>query len=56
MFVNVNDKEAASEWFAAFESHSKMTMPQTRGYEIKGKQVLFRETRHCIHSNEVKKK
>jgi hypothetical protein len=56
VFVNVNDKEAASGWFAAFESHSKTTMPQTKGYEVKGKQVLFREKRHCIHSNEVKKK
>ncbi len=31
-------------------------MPQTKGYEIKGKRVLFREMRHCIHSNNVKKK
>jgi len=39
--VIVNNKEAACEWFAAFESHSKMTMPQTKGYDVKGKQVLF---------------
>lgn len=55
-YVNVNDKEKASEWFAAFESHSKTTMAQTKGYGVKGKHVLFREKRHCIHSNEVKKK
>ena len=55
-FVDVNDKEKACEWFKAFESHSKTTMPQTKGFDIKGKHVLFREKRHCIHSNEVKKK
>ena len=33
-----------------------MTMPQTKGYEVKGKHVLFQEKRYCIHSNEVKKK
>ncbi|PKK62582.1 hypothetical protein RhiirC2_790173, partial [Rhizophagus irregularis] len=31
-------------------------MPETKHYEIKGKYVLFRETRHCIHSDTVKKK
>jgi hypothetical protein len=31
-------------------------MPQTKGYVVKGKQVLFRENRHCIHSDIVKKK
>ena len=55
-FVNVNDKEKAQEWFVAFESWSKTTMPETRRYNIKGKQVLFRELRHCIHSNIVKEK
>ena len=30
-------------------------MPQTKGYGVKGVQVLFREKRHCIYSNEVKK-
>ena len=49
-FVNVNSKEKASERFVAFESHSKTTMPQTKGYKVMGKQVLFREKRHCIHS------
>ncbi|CAG8763923.1 5969_t:CDS:1, partial [Acaulospora morrowiae] len=55
-FVDFDNKEKAHEWFLAFESHSKTTMPQTKGYTIKGKKVLFREKRHCIHSNEVKKK
>src|SRR6185312_11977243 len=55
-FVNVDDKEKAHEWFLAFESHSKTTMPQTKGYEVKGKQVLLRENRHYIHSSLVKKK
>ena len=31
-------------------------MPETKGYDVKGKHVLFREKRHCIHSNAVKKK
>ncbi|CAB5362409.1 unnamed protein product [Rhizophagus irregularis] len=56
VFVDVNDKEKASEWFVAFQSWSKPTMPETKRYEIKGKYVLFRETRHCIHSDTVKKK
>jgi len=55
-FVDVNDKEKAHEWFLEFESRSKTTMPQTKGYKIKGKQVILRENRHCIHSNKVKKK
>ncbi|CAG8847989.1 18639_t:CDS:1, partial [Gigaspora margarita] len=46
----------AQEWFKTFESHSKTTMPQTKGYNVKGSRVLFREKRHCAHSNEVKKK
>jgi hypothetical protein len=40
-FVDVDDKEKACEWFRAFEFRSKMTMVQTRGYEIKGDKVLF---------------
>jgi len=55
-FVDVNDNEKASEWFKAFESRSKTTMPETKRYEIKGKHVLFQEMRHCIHSDMVKKK
>ena len=55
-FVDVHNEEAASEWVTTFQSHSKTTMPQTRGYKIKGNRVIFREMRHCIHSYEVKKK
>ncbi|CAG8555492.1 5469_t:CDS:2 [Funneliformis mosseae] len=33
-----------------------MTMPQTKGYDIKGNRVIFRENRHCIHNHMVKKK
>ncbi|CAG8836584.1 28514_t:CDS:2, partial [Gigaspora margarita] len=44
------------EWFSAFEACTKTTMPQTKGFTIKGKHVIFREKRHCLHSNEVKKK
>src|SRR6185503_10725753 len=32
------------------------TMAQTKGYGVKGKKVLFREQRHCIHNDKVKKK
>ncbi|RGB31967.1 hypothetical protein C1646_763435 [Rhizophagus diaphanus] len=55
-FVDIDDKEKAHEWFLLFESKSKTTMPESRHYEIKGKKVLFREKRHCIHSKLVKKK
>ena len=56
VFVDVDSKEAASEWIVKFQCHSKTTMPQTRGYDIKENRVLFWEKRHCLHSNEVKKK
>jgi len=55
-FVNINTAEQASEWFTEFESHSKSTMSETKGFKITGKRVLFRELCHCIHSNKVKKK
>lgn len=56
VFVDVNNEEKARKWFMEFESWSKTTMPETRRYQIKGKLVLFRELRHCIHSNIVKEK
>ena len=43
------------EWFAAFQSWLKTTMPQTRGFNIKRTRVLFKEIYHCIYSNSVKK-
>ncbi len=55
IFVNVATVKDIQTWFSAFEEHSKTTMPQTKGCEIKGKKVIFRESRHCIHSNRVKK-
>src|SRR5687767_4805758 len=55
VFVDVNSKEAASEWIAAFESYSKTTMLKTKGFKITGSWVLFQELRHCIHSHQVKK-
>ena len=54
--MNVNNEEGASEWITLFQSWSKTTMPQTKGYGVTGKRVLFREMRHCIHSNKVKDK
>ena len=56
IFVDVNDKEKACEWFIVFKASSKITMLETKHYDIKEKQVLFRKIRHCIHSNTVKKK
>ncbi|CAB5396223.1 unnamed protein product [Rhizophagus irregularis] len=55
-YVNVDNKEEAHKWFAAFKSWSKTTMAQTRGFNVKGNRVIYRELYHCIHSNEVKKK
>ncbi|CAG8773372.1 37186_t:CDS:2 [Gigaspora margarita] len=31
-------------------------MPETKRFEIKEKRILFKELRHCIHSNKVKEK
>ena len=56
VFVNITTAESARAWFSAFEEHSKITMPQTKGYKVKGKRVIFREARHCIHSKKVRKK
>ncbi|CAB5359937.1 unnamed protein product [Rhizophagus irregularis] len=56
VFVDINDAKKVHKWFLEFESHSKTTMPQSKGYGVKGKEVLFREKCHCIHSNLVKKK
>jgi len=53
-FANVATAESAQVWFSTFEEHSKTTMPQTKGYEIKGKRVILRESRHCIHSAKVR--
>ena len=41
MFVNIDSKEAASEWVAKFQYHLKMMIPQIRGYDIKGNWILF---------------
>ena len=55
-YVNADSEEAAREWFTAFQSWSKTTMAQTRGFKLKKNRVLFRELCHCIHSSSVKKK
>ncbi|CAG8648468.1 3922_t:CDS:2, partial [Dentiscutata erythropus] len=55
-FVDVNSIERACEWFTEFQSWSKTTMPETKKFEIKEKRILFQELRHCIHSDQVKKK
>ncbi|CAG8850050.1 34977_t:CDS:2, partial [Gigaspora margarita] len=56
LFVNVSTVEDIKTWFSTFERHSKTTMPQTKGYGVKGKHVIFRESRHCVHSQIVRKK
>ncbi|CAG8839385.1 4310_t:CDS:1, partial [Racocetra persica] len=35
--VNITDIDDVKSWFAAFEEHSKSTMPQTKRYNIKRK-------------------
>ena len=55
-FVNVFNEEDAQKWLATFQSWSKTTMAETKGFGVKGKKVLFRKLLHCIHSNQVKKK
>ena len=46
VLVNVLTAESVKIWFSAFEEHSKTTMSQTKGYEIKGSRVIFRELWH----------
>ncbi|CAG8823476.1 31885_t:CDS:1, partial [Racocetra persica] len=36
--VNVADVDDVKSWFAAFEEHSKSTIPQTKEYNVKEKQ------------------
>lgn len=55
-YVDIDNEEAARDWFASFQCWSKTTMTQTKGFVITGNRVLFRELRHCIHSDKVKKK
>ncbi|CAG8729571.1 29337_t:CDS:1, partial [Racocetra persica] len=55
IFVDIKDKEKASEWFLEFEFWTK-TIPETRYYPIKEKQMLFCKLRHYIHSGLVKQK
>jgi hypothetical protein len=50
MFVDVDSEEEAREWFTEFQSWSKTTMKETKGFEFKGNRVIFRELRYCIHS------
>ncbi|CAG8752336.1 8540_t:CDS:2 [Gigaspora margarita] len=56
LYVNINNVEDAHKWFCEFEEISKTTMPQSKGYNIQGKKIIFREIWHCIHSNMVRQK
>lgn len=55
-YVNINTKESALKWLDEFQEISKTTMRLTRTYITKGQRVVFRELRHCIHSDIVKQK
>ncbi|CAG8803904.1 37834_t:CDS:2 [Gigaspora margarita] len=41
LLVNVNNVENAKKWFADFEEVSKTTMPQTKGYQLKGQKATI---------------
>ncbi|CAG8727706.1 16494_t:CDS:2, partial [Gigaspora margarita] len=56
LFVNIGSIEGAQQWLVDFEEVSKTMMPQTRCYQIQGKKVIFRQLRHCIHSDIVRQK
>ncbi|CAG8564564.1 27056_t:CDS:2, partial [Dentiscutata erythropus] len=53
ILLNIEDSQ---KWFNEYEETSKTTMPETKGFQIQGKKVIFRELRHCIHSNKVRQK
>lgn len=55
-FVNISNIEDSQKWFNEYEETSKTTMPETKGFQIQGKKVIFRELRHCMHSNKVRQK
>ncbi|CAB4435667.1 unnamed protein product [Rhizophagus irregularis] len=50
-FVDINDKEKAQKWFKVFESHTKTTMPQSKGYGVKGNQRWRLETNYPFEIN-----
>ncbi|CAG8836151.1 46308_t:CDS:2, partial [Gigaspora margarita] len=56
LFVNIGSIEGAQQWLVDFEEVSKTMMPQTRCYQIQEKKVIFRQLRHCIHSDIVRQK
>ncbi|CAG8786664.1 21248_t:CDS:2, partial [Dentiscutata erythropus] len=50
LFINANNVDRARQWFFEFKELSKTTMPETKGFQIKGSKVIFQELQHCIHS------
>ncbi|CAG8811760.1 21250_t:CDS:2, partial [Racocetra persica] len=50
-FVNVSNIEDLQKWFTEFEEASKTTIPKTKGFQLQGKKVIFRELCHCIHND-----
>jgi hypothetical protein len=56
LLINIQTKEDALIWFEKFQNKSKTTMRITRGQVLTGKKLIFKEERHCIHSEIVKKK
>ena len=56
LYVDLNSMEGALNWLNEFQEISKTTMRLTKPFSVKGNKVIFRETRHCIHSHKVKQR
>jgi hypothetical protein len=54
--INIKTKDEALIWFERFQEKSKTTMRISRGQTLTGKKVIFKEERHCMHSEIVKEK
>ncbi|CAG8703110.1 40136_t:CDS:2 [Gigaspora margarita] len=55
-FVNISNLEDSQKWFNEYEEMLKTTIPETKGFQIQGRKVIFRELYHCMHSNKVRQK
>ncbi len=55
LLIDIQTKDDALIWFEKFQEKSKTTMRITRGQVITGKKLVFKEERHCMHSEIVKK-
>ena len=55
LLIDIQTKDDSLIWFEKFQEKSKTTMRITRGQVITGKKLVFKEERHCMHSEIVKK-